>query len=69
MATSVNYDMDQGATFSFTITVKNDDGTPKNIKFDYSVYCQMRKYYTSATAITLNATKIERGFREELKFL
>lgn len=67
MATSVNYDMDQGADFSFTLTVRNDDGTPKNIQFDYSLYCQMRKYYTSSNAITLTAVKINDGVGGEVK--
>jgi len=67
MATSVNYDMDQGATFSFTFVVKNDDGTPKNIKYDYSMYCQMRKHYTSANSVTLTASKVDDGEFGEIK--
>ena len=31
MAVSINYDMDQGATFSFSLTATNDDGTTKGI--------------------------------------
>lgn len=58
MAASVNYDMDQGADFSFTLTAKNDDGTAKDILFEYSILGQMRKYYTSTTAINLTCTKI-----------
>jgi hypothetical protein len=67
MATSVNYDMDQGSDFSFTLVAKNDDGTPKNIQFDYSVYCQMRKYYSSSTAITLTATTLDDGTSGQIK--
>jgi hypothetical protein len=59
MAVSINYDMDQGTDFSFTLVAKNDDGTPKDVKYYYSVFSQMRKYYTSSTSITLTATKID----------
>jgi len=61
MATSVNYDMDQGTDFSFSLVAKNDDGTPKNIQFDYNVYCQMRKYYTSSNAIVFTTSKVNDG--------
>lgn len=61
MATSVNYDMDQGSDFSFTLVAKNDDGTPKNIQFDYNVYCQMRKYYTSSNAVVFTTSKVNGG--------
>ena len=57
MAVSINYDMDQGTDFSFTLVAKNDDGTPKDITYDYSVMGQMRKYYTSSTAIDFTCVK------------
>lgn len=53
MAVSINYDMDQGADFSFNLTVKNDDGTPKNISTEYEIFSQMRKYYSSSNSVIL----------------
>lgn len=62
MAVSINYDMDQGTDFSFEVVAKNDDGTPKDIYYNYNVYCQMRKYYSSTTAITLTTDKTGGNF-------
>jgi hypothetical protein len=67
MATSVNYDMDQGSDFSFVFTVKNDDGTAKNIQFDYSINAQMRKHYTSSTAVNFSTAKIDAGIGGKVK--
>ena len=51
MATSINHDMDQGANFSFTVTATNTDGTAKGITSGYAAFSQMRKFYSSSTAI------------------
>lgn len=56
MAVSINYDMDQGSTFSISLTATNANGTPKNISSGYAVLSQMRKYYSSNTGITLTSS-------------
>lgn len=59
MAVSINYDMDQGASFSFSLTATNDDGTTKGItsgSTGYAVFSQMRKFYSSSTAIGFSAS-------------
>lgn len=55
MALSINHDMDQGSNFSFSTLVKGNDGLPLQITGS-TAYCQMRKYYTSETAINLQTT-------------
>ena len=55
MAVSINYDMDQGSTFSFSLTATNTDGSAKGITSGYAVFSQMRKYYSSSTAINLTS--------------
>jgi len=55
MAVSINYDMDQGSTFSFSLTATNADGSAKGITSGYAVFSQMRKYYSSSTAINLTS--------------
>ena len=56
MAISINKDMDQGADFSFSYTVKGDGGTATNISTGYTAYSQMRKFYTTSNAVTLTAS-------------
>jgi hypothetical protein len=56
MAQTINRDMDQGANFSFSYVVKGDDGTPTNIASGYTAYAQMRRFYSSSSAVTLNAS-------------
>lgn len=55
MAVTINRDMDQGANFSFTHTVKGTDGYPLDISTGYTAYAQMRKFYTSSSAVNLDA--------------
>jgi hypothetical protein len=50
MAVSINHDMDQGASFAFTIVAKDSLGNPIGLSGS-TAYSQMRKYYTSETAI------------------
>jgi hypothetical protein len=51
MATYSDIFIDQGSTFSSTISVKNTNGTPYNLT-GYSVRGQIRKTYSSLTAIS-----------------
>ena len=55
MAITINRDMDQGANFSFTHTVKGTDGFPTDISSGYTAYAQMRKFYSSPSAVNLDA--------------
>ena len=59
MAVSINHDMDQGSNFSFSIVAKGSDNLPLSLTGS-TASCQMRKYYTSGTAITL-ATALTGG--------
>jgi hypothetical protein len=56
MAISINHDMDQGANFSFTHTVKGNDNIPIDISNGYTAYAQMRRFYSSTNAVSLNAS-------------
>lgn len=56
MAISINYDLDQGTDFSFIATRKDSDGFPVAITGGATAYCQMRKFYTSSSAVTFNAS-------------
>lgn len=49
MAVKANITIDQGADFSTTINLKDDDGSA-TILTGYTGASQMRKYYTSSTA-------------------
>jgi hypothetical protein len=55
MAIKANILIDQGADFSTEISVTDDNGDPVNLT-GYSAAAQMRRHYTSATAISFNAT-------------
>lgn len=55
MAISINYDLDQGTDFRFVATRKDGDGFAVAITGGATAYCQMRKFYTSSTAVTFNA--------------
>ena len=55
MAVSINHDMDQGANFAFSIVAKDSAGNPIGLSGS-TAHCQMRKYYTSETAITLTTS-------------
>lgn len=49
MAATVNLFLDQGSSFSSTITVKGTTGNPLDLT-GYTAYAQMRKSYYSSTA-------------------
>jgi hypothetical protein len=56
MAQFIELNLDQGADFSFDMTVTNDDGSPKNVS-GYTFSSSMKKsYYSSNTAANLTAT-------------
>jgi hypothetical protein len=56
MAASINYDMDQGSNFAFTIRANDSNGNPVDLSTGCTAYSQMRKSYSSSTAITLNTS-------------
>lgn len=49
MATKANLIIDQGASYSTTIDILDEDGEPINLT-NYTGAAQMRKHYTSTTA-------------------
>lgn len=51
MATTVNHDMDQGTNFAFTIRAKDGNGFPIDLTSGYTAHAQMRRFYSSSTAI------------------
>jgi hypothetical protein len=56
MASFAELNLDQGATFSATLDLTNDDGTPINVA-NNTFLCQIRKsYYSSSVAanVTVN---------------
>ncbi len=55
MAIKANLVVDQGSSFSATIDVASADGTVFNLT-GYTVAAQMRKNYTSSTAVTFSST-------------
>lgn len=56
MAISINHDMDQGSNFSFSFIAKGTTGVPLDLSTGYTAYSQMRRYPSSKTAVTLNAS-------------
>jgi hypothetical protein len=60
MAIKANLQIDQGADFSTEIDVLDDDGEVVNLT-GYTGAAQMRKHYTSATAINFNVAVNESG--------
>ena len=55
MAAIANLYVDQGATFSTSVLVKNDDGSAFDLT-GYSVAAQIRKSYSSSTAVDFTAS-------------
>ena len=55
MATIQNLYIDQGTTYSLTITVSDQNGDVKDLT-DYTVSAQMRKSYYSSTATSFTAS-------------
>ena len=62
MADFVELDIDAGATFSVQVTVKNDNGTPRNLA-GHTLSSQLRKSYYSSTAnsFTMSVTDSSNG--------
>ena len=57
MASILNQIIDQGSTFSKSITVYQTDGATIQDLSAYTPTSQLRKNYTSTSYITINATK------------
>ena len=57
MASILNQVIDQGSTFSKSITVYQTDGTTIQDLSAYTPTSQLRKNYTSTASTTINATK------------
>lgn len=55
MATSINYDMDQGSNFSFSISANGSDGAALSLS-GCTASCQMRKHYSSTSYTTFTAS-------------
>ena len=53
MSTKANLKIDQGADFSTSITLTDDDGNALDLT-GYTGAGQIRKYYTSTTAVDFN---------------
>ena len=56
MASILNQNIDQGSTYSKSITVYQNDGTTIQNLTGYTVSSQLRKNYTSTAYTTINAT-------------
>jgi len=56
MAISINYDMDQGANFAFTIRANDTNGNAIDLSSGYTANAQMRKHYSSNTATTFDTS-------------
>ena len=55
MAAKANIIIDQGTDYSTTLTVTGDDGSSQNLE-GYTAAAQMRKHYTSNTAVAFSIT-------------
>lgn len=55
MATKANLLIDQGATYSTSIDILDEDGLPINLT-GYSGAAQLRKHYTSSNAVSFSVT-------------
>jgi hypothetical protein len=60
MATKANLVIDQGATFTTTITITDDDGDVIDLT-GYTGAAQIRKHYTSLTAVSFTVAVNESG--------
>lgn len=55
MATKANLIIDQGATYSTTVTITDNDGDPVDLTL-YTGAAQIRKHYTSSSATSMTVT-------------
>lgn len=59
MASYAELNIDQGTTFSATLDLKNDDGTPINVA-NNAFTCQIRKsYYSSSAAANVTVNTLD----------
>mgnify|MGYP001203240904 CR=1 FL=1 len=58
MATVNNIVIDQGTTFSLTVTLTNDDGTEKDLS-GYTITSQMRKSHYTNTYTAFTTAKVD----------
>jgi len=58
MATVENLVIDQGQTFSFSLTLSNADGSAKDLS-TYTTTSQMRKSYYSSTATDFTTAQVD----------
>ena len=58
MADFVELDIEAGATFSLEITIRNDNGTGRNLT-NHTVTSQLRKSYYSSTATDFTISVID----------
>ncbi len=57
MASINNIVIDQGTSFTLSVTLTNDDGTPKNLT-TYAVNSQLRKSYYTNTFTAFTTSKV-----------
>ena len=55
MSVPINLTIEQGTDFSYTLTVDNDDGSPKDLT-TYTAQSKMRRSYKSLTSYDITAT-------------
>jgi hypothetical protein len=60
MATKANLVIDQGATFSTTLNLQDEYGSPLDLE-GYTANSQMRKWYTSSNASATFTTGVANG--------
>jgi len=60
MATKVNLVVDQGTTFSTSVTFNSESGTPVDFS-NYSGEAQIRKHYTSSNSVSFSVSLTNTG--------
>lgn len=59
MAQFIELNLDQGADFSFDMTITNDDGTTKNVASYVFTSSMKKSYYSSTTTANLTTSIID----------
>jgi len=55
MSTKANLSIDQGTTYSVTLTLTDTNGDPMNLS-NYTASSKIKKWYTSSNSIAFNAS-------------